>query len=224
MNTSTRITTTRVFTFLSLAVWFLIALRMGLRGVFSSKPGLPPSSLGLAVLVPVALYSLIYVDRGAFWNYCLGFNLRLITVLHVWRIIGLDFLLNWSKGRLPAGFAFPAGVGDIIVALTAVPLAYAIAKNKRAAKPWFIAWNVFGLLDLIVAIGSGILHSGSSIGILAGNGPTTVLMSQFPRSLIPTFFVPLFMLLHLLALSRRNELVETAKGEHETFGARTLAA
>jgi hypothetical protein len=211
MNMTNRNVITRTLVYISLAAWFLIALRMGVAGAFSAKPGLPPSTLGLAVLVPIALYSIVYADRGAFWKYCQTFSLPVITVLHLWRIIGADFLLNWYKGRLPAGFAFPAGGGDIIVALTAIPLAYAISKNARAARPWFVAWNVFGLLDLIVAIGSGILHSGSSIGLLAGNGPTTVLMSQFPRSLIPTFFVPLFMLLHLLALSRRRELGESDK-------------
>jgi hypothetical protein len=70
----------------------------------------------------------------------------------------------------------------------------------------FIAWNLFGLLDLVVAITLGILHSPGPAGLLTGAGATTSLMAELPRSIIPTFFVPLFMMLHLLGLSRRGEL------------------
>jgi hypothetical protein len=37
-------------------------------------------------------------------------------------------------------------------------------------------------------------------------GISTTPMVTFPVHLIPTFFVPLFILLHLLALKRRREL------------------
>jgi hypothetical protein len=220
MNASPRKNLIRVFVYLSLVVWFVIALRMGLHGALASRPGLPPITLGLSILVPIAIYSLIYADHGAFWRYCQGLDFRVITILHLWRILGLDFLVNWSHGKLPAGFAFPAGIGDIVVALTAIPLVYALSRNRRSARSWFIAWNVVGLIDLILAVTMGVLHSGSSIGVLAGNGPTTALMSQLPRSLIPTFFVPLFMLLHMLALSRSRDLGERKTSDKErTFWA-----
>jgi hypothetical protein len=64
----------------------------------------------------------------------------------------------------------------------------------------------------------GILHSPSSIGILAGAGPTTQLMSQLPRCMVPTFLVPVFMLLHLLALARRHELVNSPAHEQQSRG------
>jgi len=223
MNASPRNFVTRCFVYLSLALWFLIALRIGLRGGFSSRPGLPPIALGLAVLVPIAIYSLVYADRGWFWKYCQSFDLRVLTALHLWRFVGIDFIVNWWNGKLPAGFSLPAGGGDIVVALTVVPLFYALGRNARSAKRWFIAWNIFGLADLVVAIAMGILHSGSPIGILAGNGPTTVLMSQFPRSLIPTFFVPLFMLLHMLALSRARELGEPTRRGGDNLGSLGLS-
>ena len=54
-----------------------------------------------------------------------------------------------------------------------------------------------------IAVGG---DEGCSLGILAGSGPTTLLMGEFPRSMIPTFFVPSFILLHLLALLRRKEV------------------
>ncbi|MGH7233778.1 MAG: hypothetical protein ACREJU_20815, partial [Nitrospiraceae bacterium] len=88
-------------------------------------------------------------------------DLGVLTLLHLWRLVGTDFLLEYSRGRLPGGFAFPAGIGDLIIGLTAIPMALALLRDPERARPWFILWNVFGLVDLVVAVGSGILHSES---------------------------------------------------------------
>jgi hypothetical protein len=65
----------------------------------------------------------------------------------------------------------------------------------------FIVWNVLGSLDLVSAMTLGVLASASPVGILAGD-VTTRLMGQFPLSLIPTFFVPLLLILHLICFAR----------------------
>ena len=67
----------------------------------------------------------------------------------------------------------------------------------------FIVWNVLGSVDLVLAVTLGVLASRSPVGILAGD-VTTRLMGQFPLSLIPTFFVPLLLILHLISLSRKE--------------------
>ena len=147
-------------------------------------------------------------------NFARTLDLKTIVGVHITRIIGLDFLFQYSQGRLPAGFAFPAGLGDILVGVTAVPLVLAISRDLPGVRKWFVAWNVLGIMDLVVAVGSGILHFLSALGVLAGTGPTTLLMNQFPRSMVPTFLVPVFILLHLLALARRNEVRSGSAGTH----------
>jgi hypothetical protein len=62
-------------------------------------------------------------------------------------------------------------------------------------------WNVLGLVDLVTAVSLGILASASPIGILASD-VTTQAMGRFPLSLIPTFFVPLLAIFHLISLAR----------------------
>ena len=58
-----------------------------------------------------------------------------------------------------------------------------------------------GMLDLVVAVSLGILVSPSRFGILAGT-TTTAVVAIFPLSLIPTFLVPLSLILHLIGLSQ----------------------
>jgi hypothetical protein len=108
---------------------------------------------------------------------------------------------------LPVQFGYPEGLGDIAAAALCLPLAFAI--RRRAFSPGlraaFIAWNLFGLIDLISAITMGVLYSQGSFGVLR-TGVSTRLMTTFPVNMIPTFFVPLFILLHMLALKRSREV------------------
>lgn len=62
---------------------------------------------------------------------------------------GLVWLAGWGSGRLPAGFALPAGIGDCLVGLFAVMLATWIYLGARGWRVAGIAWNVFGLLDFL---------------------------------------------------------------------------
>jgi hypothetical protein len=163
--------------------------------------------LGLTFLVPIIVFVVAYWSSPSLREFAHSVDLKLITAAHAGRLIGIDFLFKYFQNQLPAGFALPAGIGDILAAAAAIPLTLAISRKAPAAGKWFVAWNIFGLADLFVAVGSGILHSVSSLGMLAGNGPSTSMISEFPRALIPTFFVPLFILFHLLSLVRRNEVV-----------------
>jgi hypothetical protein len=58
---------------------------------------------------------------------------------------------------------------------------------------------VIGLLDLGVAVGMGALSADSSIRLFTG-APSTDAMAVLPLSLIPTFGVPIFVLLHVVSL------------------------
>ena len=58
------------------------------------------------------------------------------------------------------------------------------------------------MVDLLSAITVGVLFSESAIGVLHTATSNTRLMVTFPVSLIPTFFVPLFLLVHALTFRR----------------------
>ena len=59
--------------------------------------------------------------------------------------------------------------------------------------------NVLGLLDFIGAIGGGVLSGRSPIGILRRD-VTTDVMQELPLSMIPTFAVPFWIVLHVISL------------------------
>ena len=97
--------------------------------------------------------------------------------------------------------------GDFAIGATAPLMAWAISARKDFSRGVFVFWNVLGLVDLVMAVTLGILSSDSPVGILAGE-VTTRPMGQFPLSLIPTFFVPVLLIFHLIALAQIRISVE----------------
>ncbi len=76
-----------------------------------------------------------------------------------------------------------------------------------AASRRFVIWNIMGIVDLVVAVSLGTICSGFLPG-LTGN-VTTSPMSQMPLVLIPVYFVPLFIMLHVTALSQARQLARS---------------
>jgi hypothetical protein len=188
----------RNLTLAILVVWFLLAVAGSLLGVFDSEPR-PPLPLGLAAVIPVTLFAFCYLTSVRFRELVLSLDLRILTLAQTWRVGGIVFLILYQHGALPGVFAIPAGWGDIAIGITA-PIVAWYWKRPFPSKT-FIVWNVLGSLDLVIAVSLGVLASATPVGVLAGD-VTTRLMGQFPLSLIPTFFVPLLLILHLISLSR----------------------
>jgi hypothetical protein len=54
--------------------------------------------------------------------------------LHIFRVIGVFFILLAIHQALPKPFAFIAGLGDVITAISSIFVANAIKNNKSYAK------------------------------------------------------------------------------------------
>ncbi len=187
-------------------IWFLLAIAGGMMGIFS-RVNEPPIYLGIIFLVPIIGFTLAYSLSMRMRRVANGIPLWLITIAHVWRFVGIYFVVSAILHVLPPQFGYPEGLGDVIAAIFCIPLAFAIRKKNRSTglRTAFIVWNIYGLIDLISAISLGILYSPGPSGILRTD-ISTAIMTTFPVSLIPTFFVPLFIMIHMLGLRRNGEL------------------
>lgn len=188
-----------------IAAWFALVLVLGRNDFFVAGPGVPLALL-IAATVPVALFLLSVWLSPSIRDLALTADLKLATAVQAWRIGGYSFLILSAYNYLPGYFAWPAAVGDMFIGVTAPLLVRKMSNPSFTKSGTFVAWNVFGILDLVVAIGLGALGS-----LLTGNpveiSPTTI-MSRMPLVLIPTFFVPSFVVLHLIALmqARRSNV------------------
>jgi len=178
--------------------WFFLALGASLGGLFVTTQSSPPLAIGLAVVVPILLFFLVYLTSTTFRRFVYSINPVTITAIQFYRVLGVAMLILNGRNILPAVFALPAGWGDVAIGIAAPLAALALASGTRSGKTVFLIWNVLGMLDLILAVSLGILASRISSGLPVN----TAVMAVFPMSLIPTFLVPLSFILHLIGLNQ----------------------
>jgi hypothetical protein len=146
---------------------------------------------------------LAYRTLPAVRAWALGLDLALLTALQSWRVLGGGFLMLHAFGLLPALFAWPAGLGDVLVGAFAPFATLAVLRQTPGWRARVLWLNLAGLVDFVAAVGTGVLTS-QAIGLLPGEPPQT-LMAQLPLSLIPTFAVPVWIILHLVSLAQLRE-------------------
>ncbi len=196
-----------------LALWFGLVVLLAANGAFVRPPEVPPIPILLGATIPLAAFIAAYLGSSAFREWILALDLPLITALQAWRAGGLGFLALSAHGLLPRLFAWPAGWGDIAIGVTAPWVALALIRRPGfAAGRAFVAWNLLGILDLVVAVSAGTLSSGFVPG-LAGE-VTTAPMTQLPLVVIPAYLVPLFVMLHIAAIAQARRGASARAAEH----------
>src|SRR5277367_4799045 len=174
---------------ITLTVWLLLVVSLGVAGAFVGPPGTPPLPIAIGVAAPLVLFFLSLRLSQSFREFLLSLDLRLIAGMQAWRWAGLGFLSLYAHNVLPAVFALPAGLGDMAIGFAAPWIILALVRQPGfAASGTFIRWNILGILDLVIAVSIGTLNS-----FLATGSPgeiSTAPMASLPLLLIPAFLVP----------------------------------
>jgi hypothetical protein len=178
-----------------IGAWFVVALALSALHVLRTAPNQPPLALGLAALIPVAVFLIWFARSAGFREFTLSLNPTVLTAIQTWRVEGMTFLILATYGILPKMFAMPAGWGDITIGVTAPLAALLLAQGRH--KTGFLAWQLLGILDLVVAV-----TMGTMAGVLDPHGIPTTPMQALPLSLIPTFAVPLLLMLHIICVAQ----------------------
>ena len=182
-------------------VWFLFSLTASALQLFNGSPGQPPLPVGLAVLIPIVIFLVWSATSQPFRQFLLSLDPRTLTLVQSWRIAGFAFLALYTYRILPGQFALPAGWGDIAIGATAPLVAIKLANPRH--KKSFIFWQLLGITDLVTAVGTGVTTQ-----LIHPHGITTAAMTVLPMSLIPTFAVPLFLMLHFVSIAQARQWQE----------------
>lgn len=189
--------TTSLVAIALLAAWAGVAYLTGASGIVTAPPEQIFRPVGLAVVIPVALFVAAYNLAPRFRGFVLAQDLRALTMVQAWRVVGFSFLLLYAADALPALFAFPAGVGDVMIGLTAPFVVLRLTRDAAFARSWrFLAFHAMGLFDFVVAVAAATATSGAFAGLLPGT-LTSAAMEVWPLNLFPSLIVPAFIILHL---------------------------
>jgi hypothetical protein len=195
----------------ALTAWLAVAQHLGSANTYfaTTETSVPTVLLGL--LIPLAVAAIGLWQSESIARLVSAIPLPWLVAAQVYRVAGGIFLVLWADGRLPWQFALPAGIGDVTTGIVAVVVAALSAQNAFGARRATYAWCLFGIADLVVAITMGAMTSPGRPHLLAFEAPN-LLVTAYPLVMVPTFAVPLALMLHGLVLWRlRRETASTGR-------------
>jgi hypothetical protein len=196
----------KVVAALVLAAWLALIVVLGAMSALTVAPGIPPYPIAIAVMAPLVVFLAALWLSAGFRSFVSAVDLRLLTAVQGWRWAGLGFLFLAAYGVLPAAFAWLAGLGDMAIGFTAPWVTLALVRRASfATSPVFVAWNLLGILDLVVAVSVAAISASLATG--APGEISVAPMALLPLVLIPGYLVPLFIMLHVVALFQRRRLL-----------------
>ena len=187
-------------------VWFVAAYGIG-TGQFLTNDGQSVfAPIALSAFVPVALFFAAYGLIARFRDFVLAQDIRTLTMLHLWRVIGFVFLPLYAFGVLPGLFAWPAGLGDVAIGVAALFVVTRLnCDPDYATSPGLVRFHLLGLLDFAVAVATAGLSAGGFPDLVVG-GVTSAPIDVWPLNIFPSFLVPAFIITHVVVLLKVRHL------------------
>lgn len=207
----------RVVVWLVIAIpftlWLAVIWRLAINGTFRPILGstrVPP--LPIAIFAPVVVGLVLLMRSKRIAAVLDAAPPSWLVGVQVYRIFGGIFLISWARGSIPGVFALPAGIGDVLVGVLALPIALYVSTGTSRGQSAGIAWNLLGLTDFAIAIAMGAMSSPGRLQVLSMGQPN-VQMGTYPTVMIPAFTVPSSIILHVLSLWQLRRLARKVQGD-----------
>jgi hypothetical protein len=179
-------------------LWLAVIWGAAINGAF--RPGASPIPLTpIAIFLPVIIGASVLLRSRRIGQVLDAMPATWLVALQVYRVLGSVFLIGWARNLVPGEFALPAGIGDVLTGLFAIPVAIGLAAGTREGRRAAIAWNIFGLADFAIAVSIGLAIAPGPLQLIVPSIPNAT-SGIYPTILIPAFAVPSSILLHVLSL------------------------
>src|SRR6185436_4518198 len=126
-----------------------LSIALAAMGVYDGGAG-AIATMQYVIALPILICSVLLWRSDAVARLLDPVPQQWLIGVQLYRALGVIFLILYVAGKLPSLFAWPAGVGDIAIGLLAPVVGLAYARAPRNTAGLVAAWNVFGILDLII--------------------------------------------------------------------------
>ncbi len=187
-----------------ISIWFVLAVALGqvpyfqVIGEWQAGDLIGFAIFGTLLSIPLGALLFAWKKNTAFQNFLETIPTWLLVSTQSYRMVGLAFLIFYLQGVLPFEVGFVTGVFDILVALSAVTVAWLVYHKSTKEKPLVLVWCGFGLLDFALAF----TIVGLSFFGLIQLVPEPTAMAMPPLTIISIFQVPLAMFIHIYLINR----------------------
>jgi hypothetical protein len=117
---------------------------------------------------------------------------RLFVELVLWRLA--------VAGELPVRMTFEGRNVDILVGITAIPVAFLAYGGGRRWPTLAFAWHALSLVALVNIVAIAILSAPGPLQVFTDQTPNTII-GTFPFVWLPAFLVPVAFVSHVVGLS-----------------------
>lgn len=189
---------------IAVMAWCAAAWALSHWGFFHDARGWSAADIPLFLLfgtlmtLPLVAIALGWYRSPAFRGFVESIPLPTLIGSQAYRLAGIVFLSMYAAGLMPPEIGIVAGCADAFVGITALPLAWAVARSMGGVRWLAIGWNLIGIADFLVSVS---MVSLSFVGALAMQ-PDPVRIGLHPLALVSLFQLPLSIAIHLLALRR----------------------
>jgi len=177
-----------------------------LKGEFDVNSIPPKVTIWGAVPLMIILFGFIG-NTGLFKKLLRSVTLESLIFIHVFRVLGVFFIILYFYHFLPTEFAWSAGMGDIITALLAIPVAKLVSTGSPWSRTAVVAWNIFGMLDIVTLLVIAVIDAQNPI-VAAANGNLRE-MTVFPFVWFPAFAPATILFLHTVIFRKLYQLKNT---------------
>jgi len=189
-----------------LSAWFVYVGLIGYLGVVKNTAMRPPGIVFL--LVPVVGFLIFFIAKTSVAaRVALAFPLWIILGAQSFRV-GVELFLHqlWIVGLVPKMLTFDGANADIYIGASA-PLIAWLSTRGRLGMRLALAWNVLGLLSLANVVIRAVLTAPGPFNLIHAEVANRMIGS-FPFLFIPGFFVPLAVMLHVMAIRAVSDWLE----------------
>jgi hypothetical protein len=176
--------------------WVGLASGLGAAGKLAFSVDQPVPLVGVLFALPLLTVGALALRYPRVRSALLAIPIPLLIALNSLRLIGALFLFLAVAGRLSGPFPYSAGLGDIITGALAIPLALKVASSQKVPATAIKSWNIFGIVDLVVAVGLGLSSAAGSPLQWIHADPGSAAMQELPFCLVPTVLVPFYLITH----------------------------
>jgi len=150
------------------------------------------------LIVPVAWIlpsAILYWRRD--WFLSQRLSQKWLVGFQVFRALGGVFLIEMVRGNLPEVLAYPAGVGDLLVAAVAVTVLIRFRRKQRIPGAAALVVVVVGLLDFVSAFFFSFASLATPFQLFFPAVANRIIV--FPTGVVVSFLVPYAIFFHTLS-------------------------
>lgn len=182
---------------LALAGWLCLTAALAAAGALGDFAAVPPRVTPVILAGNLAAVAIAVSPLGR--ALAAGTPVAWLIGFQVFRVaVELVLAMLYHGGIVPVQMSFEGRNWDILVGLTALPVAW-LAARGRLGRPWLVAWNLAGLGLLLNIVVISILSMPTAMRAFP-DGPANTFIATAPYVWLPTLLVPAALGGHLLAL------------------------